>query len=277
LTDTVREGEPVPSAGAEVVSVDDESAEADAAAIARFVEYQRTGDRTLRNALIEEHIRLAEFLARRFIHRGEPLDDLRQVALVGLLKSVERFDPSRGLKFSSFATPTILGELKRHFRDKGWAVRVPRRLQELHLQLERTVAELGQELGRAPTPREIADRAGVSEEDVLESMEAGSLYRLPSLDSSRPADESATAEGGWLAEDDIGLRGVEDRLAVDDLLNVLPEREQHIVYLRFFEGLTQSEIADRIGISQMHVSRLLTKSIETLGTHAGRQAEEGVS
>jgi len=244
---------------------------ADAAALARFEEYQRSGDRELRNALIEEHVRLAEFLARRFAHRGEPVEDLRQVALVGLLKAVERFDPSRGLKFSSFATPTILGEIKRHFRDRGWAVRVPRRLQELHLQLERSVAELGQELGRSPTPGEIAERAGVSEEDVLESMEAGSLYRLPSLDSSRTGDDEAapTSDGGWLAVDDHGLRGVEDRLAVEELLNALPEREQRIVYLRFFEGLTQSEIAARVGISQMHVSRLLTKSIETLGAHAG--------
>lgn len=248
---------------------DEEREAADAAAMERFAEYQRTGSRELRNALIEEHIRLAEFLARRFAHRGEPVDDLRQVALVGLLKAVERFDPERGLKFSSFATPTIVGEIKRHFRDKGWAVRVPRRLQELHLQLERSVAELGQELGRSPTPAEIARRAGVSEEDVLESMEAGSLYRLPSLDAARTSDDdSGTTDGGWLAEDDTGLRGVEDRLAVEEMLTVLPEREQHIVYMRFFEGLTQSEIAARIGISQMHVSRLLTKSIETLGAHA---------
>src|SRR5436189_4455584 len=149
---------------------------------ARFAEYRRTGNRALRDALVEDHMRLAEFLARRFAHRGEPLDDLRQVALVGLLKAVERFDPHRGLSFSSFATPTISGELKRHFRDRGWAVRVPRRVQELHLQLNRIVAELGQELHQSPTPAEVAARAGVSEEEILEAMEAGSLFRLASLD-----------------------------------------------------------------------------------------------
>jgi RNA polymerase sigma-B factor len=238
----------------------------DAAIHARFVEYRRTRDRDLRNELVEEHMRLAEFLARRFAHRGEPLDDLRQVALVGLLKAVERFDPHRGLSFSSFATPTISGELKRHFRDRGWAVRVPRRVQELHLQLDRTMATLSQELGRPPTPAEIAERAGVLEEEVLEGMEAGSLYRLASLDG-RP-DDSGTGYGGRLGAADRELGAIEDRLAVEELLSALPDREQHIVYLRFFEGLTQSEIAERVGISQMHVSRLLSKSLEVLRDHA---------
>ena len=234
----------------------------------RFAEYRRTGDRALRNELVEEHMRLAEFLARRFSHRGESADDLPQVALVGLLKAVERFEPERGLQFSSFATPTITGELKRHFRDRGWAVRVPRRIQELHLELDRTVADLSQELGRPPTPSEIAHRAGVLEEDVLESMEAGSLYRLASLDSSRSDDESAPSPAQRLGEIDDELVAVEDRVAVSEMLSILPEREQQIVYLRFFEGLTQSEIAEHIGISQMHVSRLLMRSIEALGTHA---------
>jgi RNA polymerase sigma-B factor len=239
----------------------------------RFAEYRRTGDRALRNQLVEEHMRLAEFLARRFSHRGESPDDLRQVALVGLLKAVERFEPDRGLQFSSFATPTITGELKRHFRDKGWAVRVPRRIQELHLELDRTVADLNQELGRPPTPAEIAQRAGVLEEDVLESMEAGSLYRLASLDSSRSDDEAAASPAQRLGELDHELGAVENRVAVGEMLSVLPEREQKIVYLRFFEGLTQSEIAERIGISQMHVSRLLVRSLETLGGHATMVAE----
>ncbi len=157
---------------------------------ARFAEYRRTHDRELRNELVEAHARLAEFLARRFQHRGEPLDDLRQVALVGLLKAVERFEPERGLQFSSFATPTIVGELKRHFRDKGWAVRVPRRIQELHLELEQTVATLTQELRRPPSTAEIAERAGAWEEDVLEAMEANSLYRLPSIDAARNDGET---------------------------------------------------------------------------------------
>lgn len=233
---------------------------------ARFIEYRRTRDRSLRNRLVEDHVRLAEFLARRFQHRGEPLDDLRQVALVGLLKAVDRFEPERGLQFSSFATPTIVGELKRHFRDKGWAVRVPRRVQELHLELDQTVAGLTQELRRPPTTGEIATRAGVREEDVLEGMEANSLYRLSSLDAGRPDNDTGAADAR-VGEIDEEFDAVEDRVAVSDLLSVLPARERRIVYLRFFEGLTQSEIADDIGISQMHVSRLLSKSLETLGTH----------
>ena len=235
---------------------------------ARFAEYRDTRDRTIRNELVQDHMRLAEFLARRFTNRGEPLDDLRQVALVGLVKAVERFEPDRGLQFSSFATPTILGELKRHFRDKGWAVRVPRRVQELHLELDRTIGMLSQELGRPPTPREIAERAGVGEEEVLESMEASSLYRLSSLDSGRPDDDGGGSPSERVGESDIELEAVENRVAVGELLSVLPAREQKIVYLRFFEGLTQSEIADQIGISQMHVSRLLVRSLETLGQHA---------
>jgi RNA polymerase sigma-B factor len=239
----------------------------------KFAEYRRTGDRRLRNELVEEHMRLAEFLARRFAHRGEATDDLRQVALVGLLKAVERFEPDRGLQFSSFATPTITGELKRYFRDRGWAVRVPRRVQELHLELDRTVNELSQELGRPPTPAEIAQRAGVLEEDVLESMEAGSLYRLASIDAGRSDDESSPSPAQRLGEIDPELSAVDDRVAVSEMLAVLPEREQKIVYLRFFEGLTQSEIAEEIGISQMHVSRLLVRSLETLGQHASLVAD----
>jgi RNA polymerase sigma-B factor len=245
-----------------------------AAAEARFVEYRRTGDRALRNDLVQEHVRLAEFIARRFAHRGEPLDDLRQVALIGLVKAVERFEPDRGLQFSSFATPTIMGELKRHFRDKGWAVRVPRRIQELHLELDRTIGTLGQELGRAPTTKEIAERAGVDEEDVLESMEASSLYRLSSLDAGRPDDDPASgAPSERIGAPDAEIDSVEDRVVVGELLSTLPEREQRIVYLRFFEGRTQSEIADEIGISQMHVSRLLVRSLASLGQHASVSSE----
>jgi RNA polymerase sigma-B factor len=230
----------------------------------RFTEYRRTRDRTMRNELVEEHTRLADFLARRFAHRGEPLDDLRQVALVGLVKAVERFQPERGLKFSSFATPTIVGELKRHFRDKGWAVRVPRRIQELHLELDQSVATLTQELRRPPTTAEIAARVGVAEEDVLEAMEANTLYRLSSLDAGYPGNDSPSLEPscGVDAEE---FDAVEDRVAVSELLAVLPPRERRIVYLRFFEGRTQSEIASDVGISQMHVSRLLSRSLEMLG------------
>ncbi|HXY90985.1 MAG TPA: SigB/SigF/SigG family RNA polymerase sigma factor [Acidimicrobiia bacterium] len=247
--------------------------DANSATNEKFVTYRRTRDRDLRNELVEAHVRLAEFLARRFAHRGEPLDDLRQVALVGLLKAVERFEPDRGLQFSSFAMPTIVGELKRHFRDRGWAVRVPRRVQELHLELDRTIATLSQELGRPPLPQEIADRAGVREEDVLESMEASSLYRLPSIDALRNGNDPGSAPAERLGDVDPEMDAVENRLAVGELLSVLPEREQKIVYLRFFEGLTQSEIAEHVGISQMHVSRLLVRSLATLGAHTGTVAE----
>jgi RNA polymerase sigma-B factor len=233
----------------------------------RFQRYRQSRDRELRNELVQQHMRLAEALAARYSERGEPLDDLRQVALVGLLKAVERFDPSRGVQFTSFATPTIVGELKRHFRDRGWAVRVPRRVQELHLRLRGLVATLNQEFGRVPTTTEVAERAGVHDEDVLEAMEAGTLYRLASLDSLRPDDDGEPAIA-TIGDADPQLQTTEERLAVEQLLALLPEREQMIVYLRFFEGLTQAEIARRVGISQMHVSRLLTRSLEVLGSNA---------
>jgi RNA polymerase sigma-B factor len=230
----------------------------------RFARYRRTGDRRLRDELVEEHAPLAHFLASRFANRGEQRDDLVQVALVGLFKAVERFDPGRGLQFSTFATPTILGELKRHFRDRGWAVRVPRRVQELHLQLGRIVSALGQEEGRSPTPAEVAERAGVSEEAVLEAMEAGSLYRLVSLDGLVTPDEEGGELASCLGDDDPEFERIEHRSEIDELLEALPARERRIVELRFFESMTQSEIAERVGVSQMHVSRLLTRSLERL-------------
>ena len=239
----------------------------EAARLEAFRQYRETRDRALRNELIEEHAGLAEALARRMSHRGESHEDLRQVALVGLLKAVERFDPDHGVRFTSFATPTILGELKRHFRDRGWAVRVPRRVQELNLEVRDATATLSQELGRAPTTAEIAGRAGVDLEDVIESMEAGSLYRLASLDAGVSADDD-WEPSSWLAVEDRDLADTDDRLTVEELLGLLPEREQRIMYLRFFEGLTQSEIAEQVGVSQMHVSRLLSRSIEALGEYA---------
>jgi RNA polymerase sigma-B factor len=235
----------------------------------RFVEYRATGSRRLRDALVEEHVGLAEYLARRFSDRGEAFDDLRQVALVGLLKAVERFEPDRGLRFSTFATPTIVGELKRHFRDRGWAVRVPRRIQELHLQLVKVVGGLSQELGRSPTPEEIARRTGTRVEDVLEAMEAGGVYRLASLDAALANEERNGLDlSARLGEDDPEFDGVERREELSELLAHLPARERTIVYLRFFEGLTQSEIATEVGISQMHVSRLLAKSLDSLRREA---------
>jgi RNA polymerase sigma-B factor len=241
----------------------------------RFFEYRRTRSRSLRNELIEAHRGFAEYLARRFSDRGEPSDDLRQVALIGLLKAVERFEPDRGLSFTTFAGPTIIGELKRHFRDRTWSVRVPRRLQELSLRIERSRAELGQELGRAPTPGEIATTLDVTEEQILEGMEASSLYRIGSLDlPASDRDELTIGDRVGALDDELGH--VEDRAVVREMVASLPARERRIVYLRFFEGLTQAEIAERVGVSQMHVSRLLTRSLEALGhqiTHL--QALEG--
>jgi RNA polymerase sigma-B factor len=235
----------------------------------KFLEYRRTGNRRLRDELVEEHVGLAEYLARRFADRGEAFDDLRQVALVGLLKAVERFEPDRGLRFSTFATPTIVGELKRHFRDRGWAVRVPRRIQELHLQLVKVVGTLSQELGRSPTAEEIARRTGTRVEDVLEAMEAGGVYRLASLDAALANEErSALDLSARLGEDDPEFDGVERRDELGELLQHLPPRERRIVFLRFFEGMTQSEIAEEVGISQMHVSRLLAKSLDSLRREA---------
>ena len=231
----------------------------------RFDEYARTREPALRDELITAHLGLAEYLARRFANRGEPLDDLIQVASVGLLKAVDRFDPERGLEFSTYATPTIVGELKRHFRDKGWAVRVPRRVQELHLRLGKVVSSLSQDEGRSPTIAEIAERAGASEEEVLEAMEAGRAYRFASLDAPGGSGEDDTQTlASQLGEDDPLLTGIEHRVALSPLISELPRREQVILHLRFFDGLTQSEIAGRLGISQMHVSRLLARSLAKL-------------
>jgi RNA polymerase sigma-B factor len=232
---------------------------------ARFVEYRRSRNRELRNALVEEHALIADRLARRFSRRGEPLDDLRQVAMVGLLKAVERFEPDRGLHFVAFATPTVVGEIKRHFRDRGWMVRVPRRVQELHLRLDGTVGRMAQILGRAPTVEEIASESHANVEEVLEALEAGQLYRLESLDRDHRGVVVVAADRPDLGRTDPALEAIADREAVLQLLQRLPERERTILYLRYFEELTQAEISQRVGISQMHVSRLLTRSLDRLG------------
>ena len=229
----------------------------------KFVAFADSRSEKLRAELIEAHLGLAEYLARRFNNRGEPLDDLIQVASMGLVKAVDRFEPERGLEFSTYATHTIVGELKRHFRDKGWAVRVPRRMQELHLRLSGLVSTLNQDLGRSPTVAEIAQAAGVSEEEVLEALEAGQAYRFASIDAPMPGEDSGTLASS-LGEDDPSMQDVEHRVALSPLIAKLPERQQKILHLRFFEGLTQSEIASQLGISQMHVSRLLARSLAQL-------------
>ncbi|MGH2751329.1 MAG: RNA polymerase sigma factor SigF [Actinomycetota bacterium] len=233
-----------------------------------FNDYRAAGDdeRTrLRERLVDQYIGLVEFLARRFRNRGEPLEDLVQVGTIGLLKAIERFDLEREVEFSTYATPTIVGELKRHFRDKGWAVRVPRRLQELHLELTKVVSNLGQELGRSPTVTEIAKAAGTSEENVLEGLEIAQAYNFTSLDAPIDSgDSGSTSFADQLGSEDHQLANLEYRAALAPEMAKLPERERNILYLRFFRGMTQSEIADKLGISQMHVSRLLNRTLMRL-------------
>ncbi|MFE7777790.1 RNA polymerase sigma factor SigF [Streptomyces sp. NPDC057445] len=217
----------------------------------------------LRNKLVRMHLPLVEHLARRFRNRGEPLDDLTQVATIGLIKSVDRFDPERGVEFSTYATPTVVGEIKRHFRDKGWAVRVPRRLQELRLALTTATAELSQQHGRSPTVHELAERLGISEEEVLEGLESANAYSTLSLDVPDTDDESP-AVADTLGAEDEALEGVEYRESLKPLLEDLPPREKRILLLRFFGNMTQSQIAQEVGISQMHVSRLLARTLAQL-------------
>ncbi|AVH56586.1 MULTISPECIES: RNA polymerase sigma factor SigF [Streptomyces] len=217
----------------------------------------------LRNQLVRMHLPLVEHLARRFRNRGEPLDDLTQVATIGLIKSVDRFDPERGVEFSTYATPTVVGEIKRHFRDKGWAVRVPRRLQELRLSLTTATAELSQLHGRSPTVHELAEKLAISEEEVLEGLESANAYSTLSLDVPDTDDESP-AVADTLGAEDEALEGVEYRESLKPLLEDLPPREKRILLLRFFGNMTQSQIAQEVGISQMHVSRLLARTLAQL-------------
>ena len=235
----------------------------------QFVNYRATGNRAVRDDLIESHLRLAEHLARRFANRGVPLDDLIQVASLGLVKAVERFEPERGLEFSTFATPTIVGELKRHFRDKGWSVRVPRRVQELHVELNTLIGEMTQRLGRSPTIAELAQGARSSVEEVLEAMEAAQAYRSASIDAPvGNGDDDTRGLANQLGSEDTNLFDTENRLVLDELLATLPRREQLMLHLRFYEGMTQSQIAERLEISQMHVSRLLARSLRLLRQRA---------
>jgi RNA polymerase sigma-B factor len=226
-----------------------------------FVEFARTHDARLRDQLVEAHLGLAHQLARRFTSRGESLDDLVQVASLALIKSVDRFDPERGVEFSTFATRTIIGELKRHFRDRGWSIRAPRRIQELYLELGHVIDSLSQELGRPPTVAEMARSTGATEESVLEALEAGQSYRTSSIDAP---DRQEGTIADRLGEFDAGFTGAEDRILLIRSLEGLPERERTILILRFVDGLSQSEIAVRIGVSQMHVSRLLSTSLARL-------------
>lgn len=227
-----------------------------------FREYRRTGDRAVRNRLVEEHLDLARREAMRFSGRGEPVDDLIQVARLGILKAVERFDPALGVPFTAFARPTVAGELRRHFRDTTWTVHVPRGLKDLHSGLSKTAAALAGRLGRNPTAAELATEVGHDVEVVLEALELRSAYRPASI--SAPLD----ADGATLdpPDDDQGadVDHAVDSVLIRELMSELDQRERTILYLRYFGQLSQSEIAERVGISQVHVSRLLRSSVAAL-------------
>ncbi|KAA1420875.1 RNA polymerase sigma factor SigF [Nocardioides humilatus] len=221
---------------------------------------------TARDALVRLHLALVDHCARRFRNRGEPFEDLVQVGTIGLIKAVDRFDTERGVEFSTYATPTIIGEIKRYFRDKGWAIRVPRRLQELRMQISSATAELTQSLGRSPTPREIAEKIGCSVEEIIEALESSNAYATLSLDATDDSDDGSQSMLDAIGIDDAALEQVEIRESVKPLLEGLPAREKKILLLRFFKNMTQSQIAEEIGVSQMHVSRLLTRTLEQLRT-----------
>ncbi len=228
---------------------------------------------TARDALVHLHLPLVEHCARRFRNRGEPLEDLVQVGTIGLIKSVDRFDSDRGVEFSTYATPTIIGEIKRYFRDKGWAIRVPRRLQELRMQIGAATAELTQSLGRSPTPRELAEAVGCTVEEIVEGIESSNAYSTLSLDASDDGEEGGAASMlDAIGVDDEGLEHVEIRESIKPLIDRLEPREKKILLLRFFKNMTQSQIAEEIGVSQMHVSRLLNRTLVQLRTSLEEQS-----
>ena len=229
-----------------------------------FREYRASGDRGVRNQLIDQHRWLAIHCAKRFADKGEPLDDLVQVAMLGVLKAVERFDPDYGAAFATFAVPTIVGELRRHFRDTTWAVHVPRRARDLQHTVKVAVDELGQLLGRSPTVAEIAGQAGVTGEDVLDALEAARCYRKAPLESGADDGNGEIVDIAALGQDERGLDAVEAPATVEQLLTVLPPRERRIVELRYVQGYTQSRIADLVGVSQVQVSRLLRRSLAVM-------------
>ncbi len=220
----------------------------------------------LRAELVVVHLNLVRFLAVRFANRGEPLDDLVQVGTVGLLKAIDRFELERGVEFTTYATPTIVGEIKRYFRDKGWAVKVPRRLQELNLAVNRAGDKLAIALGRSPTVAELAEHLHAGEDEILEAQELGQAYNLLSLDSevSGENDKKSQTLADTVGVADAGLALLEDRANLERAFAVLSGRERVIIYLRFYESVSQTEIAKRLNVSQMHVSRLQAKALEKL-------------
>jgi RNA polymerase sigma-B factor len=230
--------------------------------------YREEGDLAARERLIERNMSLVHSLARRYANRGEQLEDLVQIGAIGLIKAIDRFDPQRGVALTTYAMPTIIGEIKRHFRDRGWAVRVPRGLQELGMKVGRLVEQLTVELERSPTIPELAKAAGVGEEEVLEALESSRAYASVSLTAADADDEDGDPLDGF-GHDDPAYEVSEDRAVLAPGFRVLDQRERRIILLRFYAGLTQSQIAARVGISQMHVSRLIRRALERLRIELG--------
>jgi RNA polymerase sigma-B factor len=238
--------------------------------------YHERGDRAARDRLIEQHLPLVRALARRYAGRSEQLDDLIQVGSIGLIKASDRFDLDRGVELTTYAIPTIIGELKRHFRDRGWAVHVPRRLKELSLQLNQLVEELGGKLGRSPTVAELAAASEADEEEVIEALDIGHAYAALSLSSTRSETEELDPLGSLGAPEE-GYDTSEDRTFLRSGFEALEPRERRIMHLRFYSGLTQSQIAEEVGISQMHVSRLIRRSLAKMRAGMDQQPRRVVS
>jgi RNA polymerase sigma-B factor len=231
-----------------------------------FLEYKASGDLSIRERLVLMHENLVRFLAAKFANRGEPLEDLVQVGTIGLINAIDRFEPERGTKFSTYATPTIVGEIKRHFRDRAWNLKVPRWMQELNLQVMKANEQLSQRLGRSPTIAEIADHVGASEAETLEAMELGNAYETVSLDTklSFEGEIAPLTLNDSIGVDDMSLLKIEQYDDLKAAVECLDNREKLIIYLRFFHDLSQTEVALRLNISQMHVSRLQHKALRRL-------------
>jgi len=230
-----------------------------------FVQYRIEGDEVARDELVEMYLNLVKYLASRFRNRGEPIDDLIQVGTIGLIKAIDRFDIERAVEFTTYATPTIVGELKRYFRDKGWAIKVPRRLQELSFKVNQAIDALTQRYQRTPTVPEIAEYLEVTPDDVLEALETSEAYNFVSLETDRNSDGSDSFSIlEYIGKDDVLMSVVDDRTTLSAALKQLTPTEQQVLYLRFFQGMTQTEIARQLGISQMQVSRLLRRTLRVM-------------
>ncbi|HEY3377632.1 MAG TPA: SigB/SigF/SigG family RNA polymerase sigma factor, partial [Armatimonadota bacterium] len=231
-----------------------------------FLQYYRTRDPGLREKLVSNHMNLVRFLAKKFANRGEPLDDLIGVGTIGLMHAIDRFDPERGIRFATFATPTIVGEIKRHFRDRGWAIKVPRRLQEVNLAANKAIERLTSKLNRPPTAEEVSVAIGASLEETLEGMELGHLYELVSLDNELgdDDDDSRSRLEDYVGKEDSAFEEYGLRSRLEDAIGRLSPRERKIIILRFFKGWSQTDVARELDISQMHVSRLQHKALARL-------------